>query len=46
MEAVSQELQTRDEALRQLKSNLKMAQEFMVKQANKGRRLVNVEVGD
>ncbi|BAT89840.1 hypothetical protein VIGAN_06092100, partial [Vigna angularis var. angularis] len=46
VEAVSQELQTRDEALRQMKFHLERAQELMVKQANKGRRPANVEVGD
>lgn len=46
VEAVSQELQTRDEALKQLKLHLERAQELMVRQAHKRRRAVNVEVGD
>ncbi|KOM41163.1 hypothetical protein LR48_Vigan04g136100 [Vigna angularis] len=46
VEAVSHELQTRDEALNQLKFHLTRAQELMVRRADKARRPSNVEVGD
>lgn len=46
MESVGQELQTRDEALKQLKFHLARAQEMMVKQADKKRRPADVKVGD
>ncbi|XP_017425527.2 transposon Ty3-G Gag-Pol polyprotein [Vigna angularis] len=46
VEAVNQELQTRDEALKQLKFHLERAQDLMVRQANKKRRVANVAVGD
>ncbi|KOM29510.1 hypothetical protein LR48_Vigan712s000600 [Vigna angularis] len=46
VESVSQELQTRDEALRQLKFHLARAQELMVRQADKARRPSQVGVGD
>ncbi|XP_052728408.1 transposon Tf2-1 polyprotein isoform X1 [Vigna angularis] len=46
VEAVSQELLTRDEALRQLKFHLEKAQEQMIRQANKKRKPTNFEVGD
>ncbi|WVZ12616.1 hypothetical protein V8G54_017146 [Vigna mungo] len=46
VEAVSQELLTRDEALKQLKFHLERAQDLMVRQANKKRKAANVEVGD
>ncbi|WVZ06680.1 hypothetical protein V8G54_020026 [Vigna mungo] len=46
VEAVSQELQTRDEALRQLKYHLEKAHEQMIRQANKKRKPANFEVGD
>lgn len=46
MEAVGQELQARDEALKQLKFHLARAQERMVNQAYKARQPADVEVGD
>ncbi|KOM49767.1 hypothetical protein LR48_Vigan08g059400 [Vigna angularis] len=46
VEAVNQELQTRDEALHQLKFHLARAQELMVRQADKARRPSQVGVGD
>lgn len=45
MEAVGQELQARDEALKQLKFHLARAQERMVNQAYKARQPADVEVG-
>ncbi|WCJ33627.1 Transposon Tf2-6 polyprotein [Euphorbia peplus] len=46
VESVRQELQSRDEALRQLKVHLHRAQEQMKAQADKHRRLVNFSVGE
>lgn len=46
VEAVAQELRDRDEALRQLKTNLLKAQEHMKYQADKRRKEVQFEVGD
>ncbi|KAI5444467.1 hypothetical protein KIW84_012918 [Lathyrus oleraceus] len=46
VEAVAQELRDRDEALRQLKTNLLKAQEHMKYQADKRRKEVKFEVGD
>ncbi|WVY89838.1 hypothetical protein V8G54_035352 [Vigna mungo] len=46
VEAVSQELQNRDEALKQLRFHLERAQDVMVRQANKKRKPMTFEVGD
>ncbi|BAT98685.1 hypothetical protein VIGAN_10000300 [Vigna angularis var. angularis] len=46
VEAVAQELQTRDEALQQLRYHLSKAQDAMVKQANRKRRPVTIKVDD
>lgn len=46
VEVVAQELRDRDEALRQLKTNLLKAQEHMKYQADKRRKDVQFEVGD
>lgn len=46
VEAVARELKDRDEALRQLKYNLKLAQDQMKAQADKRRTDVQFKVGD
>lgn len=46
VESVAQELQTGDEALRQLKFHLTRAQDMMVKQANLSRKPVTIKVYD
>lgn len=43
---MAQDLQTRDEALKQLKFHLTRAQDIMTKQANRNRRKVTIKVGD
>ncbi|KOM28225.1 hypothetical protein LR48_Vigan511s004800 [Vigna angularis] len=46
VEAVAQDLMTRDEALKQLKYHLNRAQELMKQQADKKRREIDIKVGD
>ncbi|WVZ18576.1 hypothetical protein V8G54_005898 [Vigna mungo] len=46
VEAVAQDLMTRDEALKQLEYHLSRAQDLMTQQANKKRKEVDVKVGD
>ncbi|KOM47232.1 hypothetical protein LR48_Vigan07g093600 [Vigna angularis] len=46
VEPVAQELQTRDEALQQLRFHLTRAQDLMIKQANRKRRQVTIRVDD
>jgi len=46
VEAVAQDLMTRDEALSQLKFHLARAQEHMTKYANKHRKQSSIQVGD
>ncbi|WVZ24709.1 hypothetical protein V8G54_003253 [Vigna mungo] len=46
VEAVAQDLMTRDEVLKQLKHHLRHAQDLMTQQANKRRREVDIKVGD
>lgn len=46
MEAMAQELQTRDEPLKQLKFHLARAQELMTKYANRKRKPVTTKIDD
>lgn len=46
VEVVAQELKDRDEALRQLKYNLKRAQDYMKAQADKKQTEIHFEVGE
>lgn len=46
MEAIAQELLTRDEALKQLKFHLNRAQDLMTQQENKKRRPADIKVED
>lgn len=46
VEAVAQDLMTRDETLKQLKEHLKRAQEQMAKYANTHRKPTNIKEGD